>query len=144
MLGQGLLSTELHPDLISAYQRACYRIAERFDVRIDDYSPDLDCWQQQQSVETSALITAYNPKSQRGSHADNRVATRQLEQWIVETRWPYCPAINLDPQDQWPPEPGFLIGGLDQSQAESLARTFGQNALVWTRSDAVPRLLLLR
>ncbi len=139
-----MASSQLDADLIRAYRAAVYRIDEAFDLTIDDYSEALDAWQRRYDLESSALITACNPAGQRCSSAFNAKANRELENLIVKAGHPYCSTLARDPQNQWPPEAGFLIGGIACADAEALAQAFDQNAWVWSAADAVPRLRLLR
>ena len=49
-----------------------------------------------------------------------------------------------DPIGAWPEEKSFLALGVGEDTARKLGNRFRQDAVVWVRSDAVPRLLLLR
>ena len=49
-----------------------------------------------------------------------------------------------DPTGAWPEEKSFLALGVGEDTARKLGNRFRQDAVVWVRSDAVPRLLLLR
>ncbi|MBM3345222.1 MAG: DUF3293 domain-containing protein, partial [Betaproteobacteria bacterium] len=51
---------------------------------------------------------------------------------------------NNDGPARWPGEASFLVPGLTEPEARALATRHGQNALLHARSDAVPRLLLVR
>jgi hypothetical protein len=139
-----LNSSQLDADLIRAYREAVYRIDEAFELRIDRYSAELEAWQHHRGVESSALITAFNPAGRRCSPDFNQQAHRHLKRLILESGRPHCPTVALDPRNDWPPEAGFLIGGLGAVEADALAQAFDQNAWVWAQCDAVPRLRLMR
>jgi hypothetical protein len=139
-----LHSSNLDTDLIQAYRAAVYRIDDRFDLKIDQHSPELKAWLHRHGIESCALITAANPAGRLRSPAFNSQVNGELEALIIEFGHIYCPTVALDPLSQWPPEAGFLIGGIDYADAESLAQRFDQNAWVWSQVDAVPRLRLLR
>ena len=54
---------------------------------------------------------------------------------------------DLPPQllpGRWPGEPSLLVPGLTEPEARALATRHGQNAFLHARSDAVPRLVLVR
>lgn len=127
-----------------AYRAAVYRIDDRFDLKIDRYSAELDAWQHQHGLSTSALVTAANPAGRLCSPAFNSKVNGQLKALIIASGTVCCPTLSLDPLNQWPPEAGFLIGGIGYADAESLAQRFDQNAWVWSQADAVPSLRLLR
>lgn len=135
--------SRLAPELIAAYRAALYRVAAGFDLVIDTPSSALAAWQAGHGVSCSALITACNPASQRQPEPLNQSATRQLEALISQRKLSFSPTLALDPQGNWPPEPGFLIAGLRREAAEALGRRFGQNAIVWAGADAVPGLVVL-
>jgi len=48
------------------------------------------------------------------------------------------------PSNGWAGEASYLALGLSQEAAEAIGVRFEQNAIVWSGSDAVPRLVLLR
>ncbi len=130
--------------LIAAYRAACYRVEAGFDLSIDRPSTALAAWQAGHGASSSALITACNPASQARSEQWNRAATRQLEAELLQRELAFSATVALDSQDNWPPEPGFLVAGLAREPAAALGRRLGQNALVFAGAEAVPRLILLR
>jgi hypothetical protein len=130
--------------IVEAYRSARYRVDGTFDLTIDQPSAALDAWHLAKGRTCSALITACNPGSQICSDAINQAAATRLETIIRAQGLPLCSTVALDPSAEWPPEHGFLIAGLDQTAAKALGRQFGQNAVVWSGEDAVPRLILLR
>ena len=129
--------------IIDAYRLARYRVDGKFDLTIDQPNAALGAWHLANGRSCSALITGCNPGSRVCSDAHNRAATTRLETIIRAEGLPFCTTLALDPSAEWPPERGFLIAGLDQTAAEALGRQFGQNAVVWSGGDAVPRLLVL-
>lgn len=143
-LARESLPSGLAPDLIAAYRAARYRVAVGFELTIDTPNAALAAWQVGEGVCCSALITASNPASQPRSEQWNRSVSRQLEAEISRRALAYSPTVAMDPADQWPVEPGFLIAGLAREPAEAIGRSFDQNAIVWAGTDAVPRLVLLR
>jgi len=142
--GSRTIPSELDQTTIEAYRSARYRIDGRFDLIVDRSSTELGAWHAAHGRSCSALITAYNPGGCICSNLDNQVANRRLADIIGKTGLPFLFTVGLDPEGQWPPEPGFLIAGLERDSAEELGRRFGQNAIVWSGADAVPCLLLLR
>ena len=138
------MGSRIEPETVDAYRGAQYRVDAGFVLSIDQRSAALAAWQATHGVDCSALVTACNPAGQLADAQHNHLATRALAARIEGASWTSCPATGLDPQGQWPPEPGFLIAGLDLESARSLGRTFKQNAIVWSAADAIPRLILLR
>jgi hypothetical protein len=52
--------------------------------------------------------------------------------------------IGQHPNNQWPDEPSFLVFGLNLEEAKKLGKSVRQDAIVWSDSDALPQLILLR
>lgn len=94
----------------------------------------------------AAVVTAFNPRSQRRVHAENRSANDalvdELRRWGVEHR----PALahGAGPAAARWDEPGFLIGGRPLNEVVSLAARFDQNAILWIGDDGVPTIVSAR
>jgi hypothetical protein len=56
----------------------------------------------------------------------------------------FLPGIRQHPENGWPDEESFLVFGLTLQAARTLGAHWLQNALIWTGSDALPQLILLR
>jgi len=139
--------TELAPELVAAYMGADYHVTgdgSRFVMHVDTASPGLAALHAARGAACSALLTAYNPASEARPAAENEAAQRRLVARLAGARVGWVDALGADPREQWPAEPSVLALGLDREAAISIAREFGQNALLWAGADAVPRLLLLR
>lgn len=130
--------------MLAAYRRAEYRVGAQWSLRIGQHCPALAAWQQRQAVDGSTFISAVNPRSRRLSERENRRRHRRLKAWLDEAGLRYLEGAGVDPDGDWPPEPGFLVAGLDRDSAIALGRQFDQNAVVWSGADAVPQLVLLR
>jgi hypothetical protein len=98
----------------------------------------------QRGATCSALLTAWKPASEAMGHDENLAAQRRLAARLAGAGVEWVEALGADPLGHWPAEPSVLALGLDHGSALSLAREFGQNALLWAGVDATPRLLLLR
>ena len=87
-----------------------------------------------------ATIFLKEGKANRAGNANLASRLRQLarhEERIIE-------GTGFDPRGTWPEERSFLVLGLDLEASRALGREFKQNAIVWSGSDAIPRLILLR
>ena len=133
--------------LISGYRDTDYQIgagSDSISVRIDQYSESLAKLLTASKRPCAAMISAYNPYSQRLSDEENLIAHESLRN---DLRRHYCSIIeslNIDPTGRWLTEKSFFVPGLDLNTARSLGQKFNQNAIVWIDSDAIPRLILLR
>jgi hypothetical protein len=78
-----------------------------------------------------AIVTAHNPDGRLQSDQCNAAADERLKKCLNELAPAAClPARNRDPSGQWPDEPGWLFTPEDFTQADRLARRFGQRAIV--------------
>ena len=136
---------DLDPALVEAYRNAIYEIEaeSRIILKVSEYSHSLEDLHERHKCSISALITACNPRSQILSDAENTQRMDALTTEIQALGYAHLPAIAKDPQGKWPDEPGLWVAGLTKNEAESLARSFEQNGLLWIEQDAIPRLVLL-
>ena len=67
-----------------------------------------------------------------------------LAQDVAEMGLRSIAAAGEHPANGWPAEPSFLVPGLPLEDARLLGEKFGQNAVVWSGANGVPRLVLLR
>lgn len=129
---QNLASTPDPTDaLAAAFAAAEYLVRsndDRIVIRIGAETPALDSRLDGRSW---ALITAHNPDGRRCSDDRNERAQRTLEQCLRELRpAELLEACNRDPAGHWPDEPAWLFTPESISQADRLARRFGQRAIV--------------
>ena len=140
------MATAIDEATLRAYRETHYRVLgdAPMTLRIDQASTPLAALHRALGVASSAFITAANPFSQRCD--DNANARRQqaLAQDVVQRGLRAIDALGEHPSNGWPAEPSFLVPGLSLADARMLGAKYGQNAVVWSGEDAVPRLVLLR
>lgn len=136
---------ELSPALLIAYRSADYIVEARepFVLNIDQYSTALATLYSAHNSLTAAFITACNPASQVLPAEDNAARQQVLQQVLQDLGLHCLPGRGEDPAGQWPGEDSFLVLGIEKETACGLGRQFGQNAIVFCNSDAVPQLVLL-
>ena len=141
------MPTAIPQELVAAYRATDYRIttdAGAFSFRVDSVCPGLLDLHNLHGVGSSALITAWNPYSERTNDAENAAALAKLEHALATRGLTFVPAIGVDPQGLWPGEPSVLILGIERTEAVALGNQFRQNAIVWAGREASPQLILLR
>ena len=89
-------------------------------------------------------MTAWNPFSRPLDAEDNAARHAELVDALVARGLAFEPGIGRHPTNGWPGEDSVLVYGLPLDEARALGERFGQNAIVWSGADAVPRLVLLR
>lgn len=139
-------TTDISAALLAAYRAAVYRVRgpQPFEMRIDLPCPALAHLQRDSGVACSAFLTAHNPKSEPATPAMNRAAQARLRRQLRGAGLAWRSGFARDPAGAWPDEPSLLVLGLARIEAEALARAFGQNALLCSGHDGVPRLVLVR
>ena len=133
-------------DLVQAFRETEYRVRgeQPFTLRVDEASPELLGLYRQRRISSSAFITACNPFSQMLDEAENQDRQRSLAAELARRGLKFLQGVGTHPSNHWPGEDSFLVLGLNLEAAKALGQRFEQNALVWSASDAIPQLILLR
>jgi len=128
--------------LEQTYRAAAYRIdtAPALTVRIGQASSGIATLHHVHQCRDSLFISACNPRSRRLRPAGNARRTRALRRVLDRLGYAWLPARGMDPDRQWPDEPGFWIAAMPLDEGLRLARRFGQNAIVRWSEDAVAQL----
>lgn len=94
----------------------------------------------------AAVVTAYNPRSERREAAENERAHHALRTDIQDRGLAHHStlATGTGPSDSGWDEPGLLVAGADRRWIVALAVRYGQNAVLWIGDDATPALLVTR
>ena len=132
--------------LIQAYRETQYEVhgAQPFTLRVDEPSPALASAHRKHRTDCSAYITACNPLSEDVGAEVNARRHAELGRELARRSLAYTEGIGQHPSNQWPGEPSYLVFGLTLEAARALGRSLGQNAILWSDADTVPRLILLR
>ena len=94
-------------------------------------------------VKSSALLSAYNPRSEPTNDYKNRAANRELQKEIA-SKWPYYKAEGTGLGSTEKAEKSFLILGISRDEALYLGRKYEQHAIIYchTRLNKTLPLLL--
>lgn len=140
------MHTTIDRETVQAYRDARYRVcaAPPWVMQVDRASPELLVAQRRHGVGCSAFVTACNPLGRQAGLAANRLRQRELRDTISRLGLQALPGVGEDADGRWPGEESVLVFGLDLAGARLLGRRFRQNAVLWSGSDGVPRLVLLR
>jgi Protein of unknown function (DUF3293) len=95
-------------------------------------------------VESTAFVTACNPFSEPLDDAANAERQKTLAIELMQRGLTFIEGVGQHPSNDWAGEASFLVLGVSVEEAKELGVRFGQNAIVWAGSDAVPQLMLLR
>jgi hypothetical protein len=130
---------------LHAYLNASYRIeaSPAFVMKVNLPSPELAALFHSSRARRAAFITACNPASQPLSATENHQRQALLLQCIEQLGLHWLPGRGEDPAGEWPGEDSFLVLGIEKETACGLGRQFGQNAIVFCDSGAVPQLVVL-
>lgn len=133
-------------DLIQAYRETHYKVLgpERVPLIIDEQSPTLSLLHLHHHVDCSAFLTAANPLSTELTPKENSERQLALADELRLRGLSFVEGVGQHPFNGWGGEPSFLVFGLNLQAAKTLGNKYEQNALVWSGSDSVPKLILLR
>ncbi len=136
----------LAPDLISAYEVTNFHVKAEpaFTLNVGKVSEELKALFKQNNANNAAFITAWNPYSKSLSDEENQARNDQLENELIIRSLKFIDGFGQDPLGQWSGEDSFLVLGIDLEASKTLGVQFEQNAIVWSDSDAIPKLILLR
>lgn len=164
MAGGCLPQSEVSDDLVAAYRSTDYRIesgvgsgCDAIILHVDLHSEPLAQLFAASGHRCAAFITACNPFSLPQNPEANLAACarlrhrldRQLRRHATQATQPaqahqIIEGMSCDSSGAWAAEKSFLALGLDLEASRAIGREFGQNAIIWSGPDAVPRLILLR
>jgi hypothetical protein len=132
--------------LLAAYRETEYRVHGRggFTLQIGQRCTGLASLHAEFGVASSAYVTAFNPFSLELTSTENTRRHEELRDVVFAMGLRFHEGIGQHPSNGWPGEDSLLILGGALEQMRALGAQFGQNAIVWAASDAVPQLLLLR
>ncbi|TPQ30929.1 DUF3293 domain-containing protein [Cupriavidus pinatubonensis] len=138
--------SEIPREIIQAYLETYYHVhgSAPTTLKVGEANPVLAALHETADVGCSAFITAWNPYSERQELARNLERQQALVHTLLQCGFHFIDGIGQHPANGWPAEESFLTLGLALDDAKALGTQFGQNAIVWSGSDAVPQLILLR
>jgi predicted nuclease with RNAse H fold len=145
--------TAVDARLIRAYRAAHYGVEAEggqppLTLRVDCASDALVALHRRHRVTESAYITACNPASRVVADTINRRRMAMLARDIAAAGRVVIPGQSVEggakPSARWPAEPSFLVPGLTEPEARTLATRHGQNAVLHAGRDGVPRLVMVR
>ncbi|TXI44214.1 MAG: DUF3293 domain-containing protein [Methylophilus sp.] len=138
--------TAIAEDLMNAYRETEYtvNIEPLITLRVGQKSDALIALHKRHRVESSALITAYNPYSESTLDAKNAQLQSDLYKELQTRSLTFLDGQGLHPSNMWPAEPSFLVLGLSLEASKILGIKFQQNAILWSDKDGIPQLVLLR
>ena len=140
-----MTGSSIPASLIRAYEETDYRVLEPepFTMKIGIPSAGLARLYERTGARTATVITAWNPRSEKMSDAENEAAQARLVADLDRAGLRHLPALGADPKDQWKGEVSLLVPDAARETVEALGRKFGQNCIVWAEADALPKLLFL-
>jgi hypothetical protein len=138
--------TAMTAELIAAYLDAnygCGRGLSEFTLNIGAYSVHLSHLYAKTCSNSAVFITAYNPFSQIQSKELNDAAHKALLTDLADRCNYLIEGMGHDTNSDWN-EASVLALGISLELGSQIGTKYGQNAIVWTGSDAIPKLVLLR
>jgi hypothetical protein len=139
-------NSTIDPATILAYLETEYHVRGKTPaiLKVGSVCPELLSLHQENQADCSAFITACNPFSQALDEARNAERQRALLHELRQHGRAFAEGIGQHPSNHWPGEESFLIFGLTLADAMQLGKRFEQNAIIWSGTDGIPQLILLR
>lgn len=139
------VSSEIDPAIVG-YRETEFRVygMSPTTLKVGERSPALAGLHMAHGVDCSAFITACNPYSAVLDDAANADRQAELASELRRRRLHFVDGMGQHPSNGWRGEPSYLVFGLGIAAAKTLGKRFEQNAIVWSGSDAVPMLVLLK
>ena len=139
-------SSTIDPPTVQAYRETDYRVFAEpdFTLRVGQASAELFAIHKLHKTDCSAFLTACNPYSQAFDAASNAQRQVGLAKELKQRSLAFAPGIGQHPGNGWPGEDRLLEYGLTLEAAKALGTRLEQNAFIWSGTDAVPQLILLR
>lgn len=137
----------LDPALIAAYRAAHYRVDDQlpFTMKVDEHCPGLERLMRAGGHVGAMFVTAWNPRGRSLARDGNAARQQQLIDELRDAGLGWVSGVGSDPAGSWPDEEAsVLVLDVDRAAACDWGRRHEQNAVLWSDTDAVPRLLLLR
>jgi len=134
------------PDtLLKAYRETQYHVYTdpSFILQPGVYCTELAQLHNQFRVSSSAVITAWNPYSEKLYEKINSLRQKELCKAVSSMDLRSLRALGQHPSGNWPGEDSLFILGIEFSAASALGKQFDQNAIVYSRVDAVPKIVTL-
>jgi hypothetical protein len=129
--------------LARAYRRTVYHVhdAPPFRLRVGQGSAALRTAQSTRGTQSSAFITACNPRGEL-RHADEnaRLHVALIDRLNREGRT-FVPGMGGEPDQGWPPELSVLVFGLTLEEAQDLGADLQQRAILWSGANGCPKLV---
>ena len=135
----------ISPNLIRTYREAKFLVQSNTTITllVGQCNTDLSALLRDHKKTTAAFITAFNPFSKVQTDQENLQAQNELLKDVKGFGFEAINGYGQDIAEEWPREDSILIIGLTESQAETLADKYSQNAFIWIGStDAFPALRL--
>ncbi len=101
-----------------------------FAIRCGTRTPRLDDLLVKCGASTWAYMTACNPRSDLLTASDNAERMGRLRHHLQQRGYSFFPGEGVPDKPEWAPEPSFLVLGITESEAVSLARIYEQNAIL--------------
>jgi hypothetical protein len=138
--------TALPLTLVQGYLKTHFKVLppEGFTLVADRHSPELARLHREYGVDCSAFVTACNPFSDQLIPELNAERQSSLAEELRREGFATLDGLGQHPSNGWPGEPSFLVLGLPLEASRLLGIRLGQNAIIWSGGDAVPKLILLR
>lgn len=132
------------PDaLIRTYEAAVYRIdgTPTVEMKIGSANAGVVTLLARFDVTSAVFVTAFNPFGHRLNAEENAARQRLLIAHVERSGLKAIAGVGFDPNDESIAEASLFVLGANREFADTLLKTFEQNAVVYVDEDGVPGLV---
>ena len=132
--------------LQKAYMETIYQIVDQKDIyklQLNTLNHEFSIWCKKCNIRSWAFITAFNPFSNELSKFENELLNSQLQQTIIKEGYNFNLGKGVPAHDNWDSEESFFIHNISLSNAKKIGIKFNQNAIVYSDSDNLKKLIWL-
>ena len=128
--------------LEQAYRNTRYLVFNTdIEIKIEQYSPQLDILLDKHNANEWAFITSENPFSKQLTTEENVTRHQQLLEKVKE--YLHFEGEGIGEDESWKPEKSLLILGISAAEAIAIGKHFEQNAIVLGKKNEPAQLQML-
>lgn len=131
-------------DLIIAYEKTVYSVdtpSGSIEFKINKPNGELNKFVSENGASEWAFVTAFNPRSKRLEPEENEQRNAKLQRLLEQRHFKYFLGRGGEANQNWTPEISFFILDISLDTASEIAKTFDQNAIVWSKVNDLPKLV---
>lgn len=120
--------------LHNAYMQTTYAVyneATSFFLKANTINTSFTEWCKTNTINSWAIITAFNPYSKELTQEENKTLNSQLKDFFIKNNISFYDAKGIPDNEDWTPEDSFFIYNISLEEAKHIGTLYKQNAIVY-------------